>query len=108
MIPGSPFRIYDPIRFDSGYRRDGIRSASVRSLFKGGTEAALTAETGLEADILDGDLRKVQKIFCIVYPCQDHVFMRRESSLFLKKTTEIKGLKEAWEARSFKDRISVR
>ncbi len=36
-------------------------------LFKGGTEAALTAETGLEADILDGDLRKVQKIFCIVY-----------------------------------------
>ena len=35
-------------------------------LFKGGTEAALTAETGLEADVLDGDLRKVQKIFCIV------------------------------------------
>ena len=59
-------------------------------LFKGGTEAALTAETGLEADVLDGDLRKVQKIFCIVYPCQDHVFMRRESSLFFEKTTEIK------------------
>ena len=55
-------------------------------LFKG----ALTAETGLEADVLDGDLRKVQKIFCIVYPCQDHVFMRRESSLFFEKTTEIK------------------
>ena len=34
-------------------------------LFKGGTEAALTAETGLEADVLDGDLRKVQKLSLI-------------------------------------------
>lgn len=47
-------------------------------LFKGGTEAALTAETGLEADVLDGDLRKVRRYFAlftrvrITYSCGEN------------------------------------